>query len=574
MGMLFSALSIHADVDPNFYIYLCFGQSNMEGATKWEAVDTKYVDPRFQMLATTNFDSPKRTMGNWYKATCPIVSPVGKLGMCDYFGRTMVAALPAGSKVGVIAVAMGGSPIEMFDKDLYQQKLKDNPNEWWAILAKNYYGSNPYGRLIDMAKKAQEVGVIKGILLHQGCSNCGDSRWPGMVKKIYNDMLSDLGLKAADVPLFVGETERADMGGGCASHNVVVAKMPDVVPTSHVVSSEGIPGNGEDGWHFSAAGYRTFGKRYAIEALKVMGREVKKDDEYTLPDNLTNFFTLKSLDEVADITMRVGASKQIQLWGTFADGHRENLTSEAVFSSTDFTLEGNVVTATEAKSGTVTATYTDFTSQVHTQTIHIEASDEGPNHILVVSNGSAGSNAWDKQLHCVLKTPMTKGKKYVVKATIKADKRGACALWPIWDASPNRNQWGGSDDVQYLSSYNITTTFKEYTWDFTASFDHDILQFVFGLIGGNVYFDDVSCVEKGTTKEMVPNGNFESDDISAWSVLGYMGQSVALKEDIPADISTVVIEKNDNIYYNLHGQRVAVPGKGVYIVNGKKIVSR
>ena len=47
-----------------------------------------------------------------------------------------------------------------------------------------------------------------------------------------------------------------------------------------------------------------------------------------------------------------------------------------------------------------------------------------------------------------------------------------------------------------------------------------------------------------------------------------------MRQDIPADISTVVIEKNDNIYYNLHGQRVAVPGKGVYIVNGKKIVSR
>jgi hypothetical protein len=234
----------------------------MEGNAQWEAQDVGNVDPRFQMLATCNFNSPKRTLGEWYTAECPIVSPVGKLGPSDYFGRTMVKELPD-KKVGVIAVAMGGSPIEMFDKDLYEQKYKDNYNEWWAQIARNYYGENPYGRIIEMAKKAQQVGVIKGILLHQGESNNGKEEWPGMVKKIYKDMLHDLGLKASEVPIFVGETEYENMGGGCSWHNHVVAKIPEVIPTGHVVSADGIPGNGVDPWHFSAAGYRTLGKRYA-----------------------------------------------------------------------------------------------------------------------------------------------------------------------------------------------------------------------------------------------------------------------------------------------------------------------
>ena len=159
--------------EPQLYVYLCFGQSNMEGNAQWETIDNQKVDERFQMLATTNFDNPKRKLGEWYTAKCPIVSPMGKLGPTDYFGRTMVAALPTNVKVGVVAVAMGGSPIEMFDKDKYAAKLKANPNEWWATLSKNYYGGNPYGRLIEMAKKAQKEGIIKGILLHQGCSNCG-----------------------------------------------------------------------------------------------------------------------------------------------------------------------------------------------------------------------------------------------------------------------------------------------------------------------------------------------------------------------------------------------------------------
>ena len=249
--MLTTSLEMKAEVDPNFHIYICFGQSNMEGNAQWESQDVGNVDERFQMLATCNFDNPKRTLGNWYKAICPIVNPQGKLGPSDYFGRTMVAHLPD-NKIGVIAVAMGGSPIEMFDKDKYQQKLQDNPNEWWAQLAKWYYGGNPYGRIIEMAKKAQEVGVIKGILLHQGCSNCGDPNWPDMVKKIYNDMLSDLGLQAEDVPLLAGEVEYQNMGGGCSSHNVQVDRLPSVIPTAHVVSAKYLPGNGTDPWLFSA----------------------------------------------------------------------------------------------------------------------------------------------------------------------------------------------------------------------------------------------------------------------------------------------------------------------------------
>ena len=92
-----------------------------------------------------------------------------------------------------------------------------------------------------------------------------------MVKKIYNDMLTDLGLSADTVPLFVGETLYQNQGGSCYAHNTQVARMPSVVPTSHVVSAEGCPGNGKDPWHFSAFGYRMLGSRYAAEALLTLG---------------------------------------------------------------------------------------------------------------------------------------------------------------------------------------------------------------------------------------------------------------------------------------------------------------
>ena len=368
-------LGVKAEVDPNFYVYICFGQSNMEGNAKAESVDQTNIDKRFRLLATCNYDNPKRTLGNWYDAKPPLVNPVGGLGPTDYFGRTMVAALPAEVKIGVIPVAMGGSPIEMFDKDKYAKKLSDNPNEWWAQIAKNNYGGNPYKRIIDMAKKAQEVGVIKGILLHQGCSNNGDPNWPNMVKKIYNDMLKDLGLAADTVPLFVGETLRQENGGACYGHNTQVNRMPKVVPTSHVVSSEGLPGNGQDPWHFNAVGYRIFGKRYAFEALKLMGKELKADPEYNMGSTLKKFYTVKSINIDKDIYGMPGNSQKFAATAKYADNHTEDISTQLDIdaSGADFVeITDGVMLPTKEGTGTIDVAHTDFLNQETKATVNLD----------------------------------------------------------------------------------------------------------------------------------------------------------------------------------------------------------
>ena len=139
--LLFSALfalitlNVKAAVDPNFYIYLCFGQSNMEGNATPEAQDKSYVDPRFQTLACVNFSDPSRTMGQWYTAYPPIVRQGTGLGMADYFGRTMVANLPSNVKVGVVDVAIGGTKIEGFMQDKVADYIASmNPStEGWLI---------------------------------------------------------------------------------------------------------------------------------------------------------------------------------------------------------------------------------------------------------------------------------------------------------------------------------------------------------------------------------------------------------------------------------------------------------
>ena len=68
------APGVFAGPDPNFYIYLCFGQSNMEGGGRIQEED-RTVDKRFQVLA--DFDVPRRDWkkGEWYAAIPPLCRP-------------------------------------------------------------------------------------------------------------------------------------------------------------------------------------------------------------------------------------------------------------------------------------------------------------------------------------------------------------------------------------------------------------------------------------------------------------------------------------------------------------------
>lgn len=255
--------------DKNFYIFLSFGQSNMEGNAKFEPQDTVNVDSRFQVMEAVDCPNLGRTKGNWYTAIPPLCRCRTGLTPVDYFGRAMLENLPANVRIGVINVAVGGCKIELFDKDNYESYVATTPN-WLKNMVKEYDG-NPYGRLVEMAKLAQKDGVIKGILLHQGESNTNDTLWTKKVKVVYDNLLKDLHLKAKKVPLIAGETVNADQGGICASMNKIIATLPQTIKNAHVVSSSGCT-DAADNLHFNAAGYRELGKRYAEKMLSILNK--------------------------------------------------------------------------------------------------------------------------------------------------------------------------------------------------------------------------------------------------------------------------------------------------------------
>ena len=265
---------VNAQPDPNFHIYLAFGQSNMEGQGDIENQD-KTVDERFQVLwAADDGSCAGRSKGLWSKATPPLAHCQGaKLGPADYFGRTMVEKTDSQIKVGIIEVAIAGCSIKLFDKANYSSYVTSQQSQGWMIQRINAYGGNPYGRMIEMAKKAQEDGVIKGIIFHQGESDVGDFQWPSKVKAVYDNIVNDLGL-GNDIPFLAGEVLRTGSSKGA---NDNIAKLPQQSSNFYIVSSEGFNqalGDNQN-VHFTSQEYRDFGKRYAEKMIEVLGDKLK-----------------------------------------------------------------------------------------------------------------------------------------------------------------------------------------------------------------------------------------------------------------------------------------------------------
>ena len=259
--------------DPNFYIFLCFGQSNMEGAARPEAQDLVSAGPRFLLMPAVDDSQRNRKMGEWCEATPPLCRPNTGLTPADWFGRTLVTSLPDNIKVGVIHVAIGGIKIQGFLPDSIADYVKTAPG--WMKGMLEAYDNNPYERLVTLAKKAQKDGIIKGILMHQGESNTQDPKWAGMVQQVYDRMLGDLQLKPEEVPLFAGNIVQADGKGVCIGCKKQIDELPQTIHTCQVISSDDCS-NGPDRLHFDAAGYRELGCRYGEAVARFLGYEPKR----------------------------------------------------------------------------------------------------------------------------------------------------------------------------------------------------------------------------------------------------------------------------------------------------------
>jgi hypothetical protein len=265
----FLAGKTHAAPDPNYHIYLLFGQSNMTGGGAISPVVPGECDTtsRVKVLAYMNCggNSPEckmpmgRTADKWYTAFPPLHDC--NEGICpgDFFAKTLLDSVRSDITIGLIPCALAGVALNVF--------LPNGPNANIGPPS----GKNAYAWMIARCKQAQQVGVIKGILLHQGESGSGSSTaWDVMAMQIFDNIKKDLNLDP-NTPVVVGEL-RSD-NTSPSQNNTNFNKMVDGLPAKYkncaVASSAGLVGNGRDVWHFTAAGFQEFGTRYAKAFLSL-----------------------------------------------------------------------------------------------------------------------------------------------------------------------------------------------------------------------------------------------------------------------------------------------------------------
>lgn len=237
------AAAVPLPAKDKFHLFLLVGQSNMLGMAKAEEED-RVAPPRVYAFNDHN---------EWIPAADPLqIRQHASAGVC--LGRTFgiaVAASDPSIAVGLIPAAVGST----------------NTGEW--LSEKRDY----YSKALKMAQAASEKGTLKGILWHQGESDCLGGQFKG-----YRERLQTLAekfradLKQPDLPFIVGELGpflEKSARPGVDQVNAALKSFPSHVARSAFVSAEGLKDKG-DKTHFDAASTRELGRRYAAAYLQMV----------------------------------------------------------------------------------------------------------------------------------------------------------------------------------------------------------------------------------------------------------------------------------------------------------------
>lgn len=198
--------------------------------------------------------------GEWAPAIDPLHfdKPGAGVGPGRAFGIRIAEATP-GITVGLIPCAAGGSPIATWEPDAFHNQTK----------------SHPYDDAIRRATIAMKSGTLKGILWHQGESDCTPEQ--AMVYKAkLHALISRLReeLDSPEIPFIVGQLGQFDdvpWNDAKKTIDAIHRGLPKDVAHTAFVPSDGLTHKG-DKVHFDAKSCREFGERYAQAYLKFIRR--------------------------------------------------------------------------------------------------------------------------------------------------------------------------------------------------------------------------------------------------------------------------------------------------------------
>ncbi len=229
--------------DPDFHLYLLIGQSNMAGRGKVDA-ESKKIHPRVVMLTKDL---------KWVPASDPLHFDKPRMvgvGPGVAFGKQMAEACPK-ARIGLIPCAVGGTSITLWVPGALDKVTK----------------GHPYDDMLKRLRQAQQAGVLKGIIWHQGGSDRGAvDKYGGRLTELIARLRKDF--KVPGVPFIAGEQVafRPDGEAFAKEFNTVVQGLAAQLKNYACVSGEGL-GHKGDRAHFSAEASRTLGRRYAEKMI-------------------------------------------------------------------------------------------------------------------------------------------------------------------------------------------------------------------------------------------------------------------------------------------------------------------
>ncbi len=251
--MLICTLSVtfaQSKADPNFELYILIGQSNMAGRGALSPELQTAVNPRVYMFTKDNL---------WVLAKDPLHFDKPKavgVGPGLTFGIAMAASQPE-AKIGLIPCAVGGTAIEAWQPGGFDKATQ----------------THPYDDALIRIRAAMKYGQIKGVIWHQGEANSTEkksSRYLMQLDTLIKRIRKEVG--NPELPFIVGELGRYRTQFNLI--NVQLAKVPNLIPYTGLVSSEGLVHKG-DSTHFDGPSAQKLGQRYAEKMIEVQKQHQK-----------------------------------------------------------------------------------------------------------------------------------------------------------------------------------------------------------------------------------------------------------------------------------------------------------
>ena len=223
-------------------IYLVIGQSNMAGRAEIrdedsESLEGVYLFTGHDSLAWTVAKNPL----NLYSTVRKKVE-MQRLGPAYAFARSVKAAKPD-KEIGLVVNALGGTKIV----------------QWLP-------GTRLYTEAIKRTREALQYGELKGVIWHQGESDCDPIRVPlylGRIEILINAIREEF--EIPNLPFIAGQVFENEKRH---AFNEMLMLLPGFIKNTAVVSSEGT--SVFDGTHFDSESANLLGSRYAEEILKLM----------------------------------------------------------------------------------------------------------------------------------------------------------------------------------------------------------------------------------------------------------------------------------------------------------------